>query len=1766
MIESGASVVLFGGASQSALLNDFWVFNVMSSTWLQYALNDTCISPRYFHAAAKLSLDTIIISGGLSNFTTSSSTVALSDTVMIRINSNQQLQCSSLVALPAPLYGHSMSSTKNGASVILFGGFSKADSGSSHVWLLQNASFDKSAKWLLISASGNPPSPRAFFVSGMLLSGDSTSEILVIWGGLSPLSEVQTPLFTLVHDDKEPAESGWKWGTPVLKGVPPLPRAYAASAYNSRTLCMHGGQSLDGAILQDLWFLDRDIAGFYTWKLQSLPKSAPPVWGHTLTFFATSNQILIYGGQKSDGSIEHEMFAYLIGSGELSFVDFAGDVPAARHSAALSCLGSRLILHGGATAGVSSYKDLLSTNPLNDVWQFDLSNAQWSPLRRPQPAAISNTSNQSSLFSNSSNFTAVLNTSLQTLPEEAAPTLLGHSMVHLGPILIVFGGFSASSGTSSKPVNQLYSLDPRKGQWKKLQPLTLSVPAPRGYQAHAFSPSATFSAFLVVFGGIAEGNQVLGDAWVIPLNLFKRRLSSATNATDRMLAFDFNCRHVAFTALTMKPLGSFSVSFWVFASAIPDEGQFLIGSASQSVRPLIDFAIYALPQSCSLQVSMNVGGQYFAVAGKASVCDIGWHHVAFTFNSASMIASLYMDGDLDAQFTIPVADTLTFRGPFYIGHLPAKSSSSRLQSCWSGFIDRFAFWNSSLTHLQVAAFQFNSSNAYILFDFDSADFAAASTTSSGMMRAVASFGSGNAAQAPVLLPSACPISQSDIFFNFSLYNSWTKLPVGPSNRSHAMMAATTSSDAILFGGRDASGSSLSDLWILRNFDVPVLAKWELVAPVQNMGTPMSHSIISSLGQFQVVIVGYNESSGTQVSLVADIGGHKTQLTKQYFDVRMPPAIGIANCKCIDNTMWTFGGQDAVLDVPFDGLFYSDLTSPFVPRRGGGFSPPVMFDVRHCLVGSTAILLVGRSVVSGAQESYLFTYTSHRWQMLNIQPRVSQTGGSFVSLQDSGDPVVIAFGGLNSLSEINYETHVIYLRSSVSARVVSGRNAPNRTLHAALGYNGMMWVFGGQTSAAVLSFSNEIWVFSLQNLSWTLVVPASSLAPPPIISHVFHPVGHLAVVVGGQIVQSGSAGRVPNLHAWAFDFTTRMWSSAIIPNFAPCIDMAAASHKQYLYVYGGYILGADEVSSNMWLTHTKGNITNWVWKVIRTVGPDPRRGAFLGVMPSSSLLLYGGRSNSVTGSTLTDMWQFGLDVADPQFSRVFGPNSKVAYAGGVNYFDIELRNVFNDVIGNSVHNLVNFWLLFVGNSTRFRGTIEHRPDIIRVIFNPQYVGPHLAFLELNRGIISLTNDNQPFLINVVSSAVVAATSGFQLVFPNGTGAPVDSTLLVAAGDPLVFEIIFLDKLSNAGEYLARVSFEWYKIKIVAGTESSGNPVEYLDSTGTPPVEIKASGGGNVLVTGTLLEVANYSVIVKMGTQLVGGVTYNFTLLSAALDPRSCLILAEESTALQMSDSGLRKYPVGETVRIVVLLRDRFGNNITYNLDDNYFIVRVTASSVPLAELPAGKSDPLPEDVQELLSASNYENDAFSLVISELVIEGLLLPKRIIRFFPFSLGDYYLHLATSDGLYVEGKPVSSRAFDVFLQPFSLTLSAGFPLKFQVFPVFTGYTDKETMLRVIVSAPIAALACGILCSFLLASLRRHLRTRTEKAASSTPKFTREEIKALPPSEIIEVLIKLRYIKAQHRAVLLKMLDEGNTKIWNFFDVFFNSTKGHKLALATL
>ena len=425
------------------------------------------------------------------------------------------------------------------------------------------------------------------------------------------------------------------------------------------------------------------------------------------------------------------------------------------------------------------------------------------------------------------------------------------------------------------------------------------------------------------------------------------------------------------------------------------------------------------------------------------------------------------------------------------------------------------------------------------------------------------------------------------------------------------------------------------------------------------------------------------------------------------------------------------------------------------------------------------------------------------------------------------------------------------------------------------------------------------------------------------------------------------------------------------------------------------------------------------KLFLPTGLSPALGV-LGVI-SSTLVLYGGRSNSVAASSLTDMWQYGIDVADPKHSRVFGPNSKVAYAGGINYFDIELRNVFDHVIGNSVFNHVNFWLLFVGNETRFRGTIDHRSDVIRVIFNPQYVGEHLAFLQLNSGTISPSNDNQPFSINVLSSVAVTAASGFHSLFPNGSSAPVDSTLSVAAGDPLLFEIVVLDKFSNPAEYLARSSFEWYKIKIVPGTESSGNPVEYLDSTGTPPVDIAASGSGTVFITGTLLEVANYSVIVKMGNQLVGGVTYNFTLLSAALDPRSSIIILDESTAFATESSGIRKYPVGETVRIVVLLRDRFGNNITYALEDNFFIVAITKSSVPLVKPREGQLEALPEDVLDSLSDISNENDAFSLVISDVVIEGLLLPKRIIRFFPFSLGDYNLHLATSDGHYVQGQPL-------------------------------------------------------------------------------------------------------------------------------------------------
>jgi hypothetical protein len=1621
MVDLGARDVLFGGASHNELLNDVWVFNRMSSTWSSYTSEGNCLSPRYFHAAAKVSVDSFVISGGLSNFTSVSSSVSLSDSVLIRFDSQRTFHCTPLSSLPRPLYGHSMCSTARG--IILFGGFTRPDTGSSHVWLLRNSTLDVGAEWRLLSVSGEPPSPRAFFVSGLLASQTSANEILVIWGGISTRWEIQTPLFTLSYDDKQPAELGWTWSSPVLKGVPPAPRAYAATSYTSKTLCVHGGQAIDGVVLQDLWFLDRDIAGFFTWKMQSMKMPAPSVWGHSLSVFESGNQIYFYGGKKPDGFIEHRMVVYVIGSGEVSFVDVAGSVPPARHSAVLSCHGSSLILHGGLSG------DSKVSMSMNDVWQFDFLNAQWSPLF-PSQVPASNQSNSSLISGNATDGT---NSSLHTSQSiEAVPRLFGHSMFPFGPILVVFGGYLQLSPNvaASAPVSHLYFMSPRLGVWQILQPPPRLTPSARAFHAHAVSPSSSFSssASFVIFGGIGIGDVVLGDAWVIPLSLFQQRHQQSANTTDRMIAFDFHCRFVSFGAHVLQESTSFTVSFWLFSNVIPKDGQVLIGSASQSAKSIVEFSIFAMPQSCTLQVLLSTGSQVFITTGRASVCDVGWHYIAFTFDAASRLGLLYFDGVLDARLSVTATQApnpFHFGSTFYIGHLPLKSSPAALDSCWSGFIDRFSFWNFSLTHDQISASKFNYSRAYIIFDFDSVDIFTASTKSSGLLHAFASLGGGNFAQAPALLPSSCPTSQSDLMFNFTLQHSWMLLPSGPSNRSHAMMTAVTSSDAVLFGGSDAAGLPLSDIWILRNFDVSALARWEFVVPVKNSGTPISHGIISALGQFQVVVVGYNYSSDAQVSLLADLGGYEKVLARQYFDVGLPPAMGVAHCKCIDNSLWAFGGQDVSersTSVPFDGLFHSDMTSSFVPMLGSGFSPPPMLHARYCYVDSNSFLLIGHSPFSNSQESYFFTVSAQAWNLLHVGSHIPIIGSSLVSIQLSGHPVVIAFGGLSPSQEISSDVVLINIHSRISPRVISAARAPNCSHHGAISYSGMMWIFGGQTSIAPPSYSNQLWSFSPHNLSWALVAPASSIVPPPTIKHIFHSVGSRAVVVGGLSMPAASAALVPNTQAWVFDFSTLLWSSAAIPKFLPCVDMAAASHNQYLFVYGGLIWGSDQASSTVWFTNIYGNVSTWKWNAVPTTGPIPRSNAFLGVM-MSNLVLYGGWSDTAIGLSLTDMWQYGIHLADPKFSRVFGPNSKVAYAGALNYFDIELRNLFNDTVANSAFNIVDFWLLYVGNSTRFRGSIEHRSDTIRIIFNPQYVGAYLAFLELNQGTISLSGNNEPFPISVLASAEDAASSDFHLLFPNGSSAYVDNNLLVAAGEPLLFRIIFQDKLKNSGEYLGRVSFEWFKVKIVPGTENSGNPVEYLDSTATPPVEYSTMGSGAVLVSGTLLEVANYSIIVKMGNSLIGAVTYNFTLLSAALDPRSSVVLLEESTSYETASSGVRKYPIGETVRIVVLLRDRFGNNITYQLEDNFFVARVISSDVAPVELSENTMSPLPEDVQKLLSAGVYENDAFSLVLSDVVIEGVLLPKRIIRFFPFSIGDYQLHLATSDGIYISGASVCS-----------------------------------------------------------------------------------------------------------------------------------------------
>jgi hypothetical protein len=166
------------------------------------------------------------------------------------------------------------------------------------------------------------------------------------------------------------------------------------------------------------------------------------------------------------------------------------------------------------------------------------------------------------------------------------------------------------------------------------------------------------------------------------------------------------------------------------------------------------------------------------------------------------------------------------------------------------------------------------------------------------------------------------------------------------------------------------------------------------------------------------------------------------------------------------------------------------------------------------------------------------------------------------------------------------------------------------------------VFGGAGPAV----GTEVWIFSFDNRSWTMVNPpnAPSLRASP--SAVTDPTGDRMVVVGGL---------APNAtdEVWAFSLANQTWSP-LPKGPSPRFDMGATTDGTYAWFYGGFLDGfipVDELWQFEFATNT------WTSLPQSQVRPSPRTNMAL-AFHAGSLYVVGGHDR--TGLT-PGTWRYDL---------------------------------------------------------------------------------------------------------------------------------------------------------------------------------------------------------------------------------------------------------------------------------------------------------------------------------------------------------------------------------------------------------------------------------------------------------------------------------------------------------------------------------------------
>lgn len=210
-------------------------------------------------------------------------------------------------------------------------------------------SFDvRSGVWSKIDATGEGPSPRAAH------SAAAVGNMVVVQGGIGPAGLASEDLHVL------DLQGTPRWHRVVVRGPGPGQRyAHVISFVAQRFLVVHGGN--DGnRPLGDSWCLDTTNKP-YEWVKMNPTGDIPPPRMYAAAAPRADGLLLLCGGRGADSTPLSDAFGLARHrDGRWEWAAAPGEAPTARYQHAVSFVGTRLHVSGGALGGGSMVDDALS--------------------------------------------------------------------------------------------------------------------------------------------------------------------------------------------------------------------------------------------------------------------------------------------------------------------------------------------------------------------------------------------------------------------------------------------------------------------------------------------------------------------------------------------------------------------------------------------------------------------------------------------------------------------------------------------------------------------------------------------------------------------------------------------------------------------------------------------------------------------------------------------------------------------------------------------------------------------------------------------------------------------------------------------------------------------------------------------------------------------------------------------------------------------------------------------------------------------------------------------------------------------------------------------------------------------------------------------------------------------------------------------------------------------------------------------------------------